>query len=372
MTWLRDALDDIAEQAPDVDLADRVFEGRGRRRRALTSVAAGVMVVVIVAGVMVGVRLLHRGEEPAPAVERKPPTRATQAYRLPCKEAEGMAEDCRGAGWRLVAGTEEYALDDALPGRNGPLAITGNGRVIAYYSLAAGTIVTRDLASGTVTAAPAKIPLAKMGSMAKLVISDDGRYVAFSKVPEFKDPAMLFDMAEQRTRLLPNRLHPIWISRDANRLVLASYSPKARLMTMTDLWSTSSMTARTDVTLNGYHQFGAASADGTTVVALRDARDRNNDCVPGDLVRLDARTGKVVSTVRNPRLPMDDHNVYLRTWLNRREILALAFPSPDCGAKGEAVTAYALDVRTGKTRELGAYKGDSFWTTAVPGIGGAP
>nr|WP_157554490.1 hypothetical protein [Herbidospora sakaeratensis] len=93
--------------------------------------------------------------------------------------------------------------------------------------------------------------------MAKLVISDDGRYVAFSKVPEFKDPAMLFDMAARRTRLLPNWLFPIWISRDANRLTLASYSPEARLMTMSDLWSTSSMTARTDVTLNGYHQFGA-------------------------------------------------------------------------------------------------------------------
>lgn len=376
MTWLSDALDDIAEQAPDVDLADRVIEARGRRRRTLTAVAAGVMVVVTVAGVMAGVRLLHRGEEPAPAVDL--PKRALgpviQAYRLPCKELEGLAEDCRGAGWRIVVGPDkrEYPLDDALPGRNGPLAITEDGWTITYYSLKAGTIVTRDMRDGTVTAAPAKIPLGKMGSMAKLVISDDGRYVAFSKVPEFKDPAMLFDMVKQRTRLLPNRLSPIWMSEGADRITLASYTTWPRLMTMANLWGTASASDQTEVKLDRHYSFSAAAADGTTIVALESNITENDNCVAGDLVHLDARTGKVLTTIRNPRLPMGDHNVYLRNWRSQREILALAFPNRTCGAKGAAIVAYALDVHTGKTRKLRTYKGDHFWTTAFPGVGGTP
>ncbi|WP_066373828.1 hypothetical protein [Herbidospora mongoliensis] len=376
MTWLSDALDDIAEQAPDVDLADRVIEARGRRRRTLTAVAAGVMVVVTVAGVVAGVRLLHRGEEPAPAIDIDPPKSAmgpaTQAYRLPCKELDGREPDCRGAGWRLVIGKREYELADALPGRNGPLAITENGWTIAYYSLKAGTIVTRDLRDGKVTAAPAKIPLNKMGSVAELVISDDGRYVAFSKVPEFKDPGMLFDMVAQRTRLLPNRVAPVWISEGADRVILATFSPRPRLITMADLWETASASDQTDITLNRPYYFGAAAVDGTTIVALEDNTTRQDNCVPGDLVHLEARTGKVLATIKNPHLPMQDRRVYLRNWRSQREILALAFPNPDCGSKGMAITAYALDVHTGKTRKLRTYKGDDFWSTAFPGIGGTP
>ncbi|WP_061293448.1 hypothetical protein [Herbidospora cretacea] len=378
MTWLSDALDDIAEQAPDVDLADRVIEARGRRRRTLTAVAAGVMVVATVAGVMAGVRLLHRGEEPAPAVDVDPPKRAlgpvVQGYRLPCKELEDLAEDCRGAGWRIVVGTDkkEYPLEDALPARNGPLAISENGWTIAYYSLKAGTVVTRDMRDGKVTAAPAKIPLAKMGSMAKLVISDDGRYVAFSKVPEFKDPAMLFDMVKQRTRLLPNRMAPIWMSEGADRMTLVSYTTRPQLMTMANLWGTASASDQTEVKLDRHYNFSAAAADGTTIVALETNMTRNDECVPGDLVHLDARTGKVLTTIRNPRLPMEDHNVYLRNWRSQREVLALAFPNRTCGAKGTAMVAYALDVHTGKTRKLRHYKGDQFWSTAFPGVGGTP
>ncbi|GAB1821008.1 hypothetical protein HerbRD11066_41720 [Herbidospora sp. RD11066] len=370
---MSDALDDIAAQAPDLDdLADRVIEVRGRRRRTLTAVAAGVMVVVTVVGVMAGIRLLHRGEEPVPAVD--PPKRAmgpaTHAYRLPCRELEGLAEDCRGAGWRMVAGGKEYPLDDALPGRNGPLAITENGWTIAYYSLDAGTIVTRDLRTGEITVAPEKVPLDKMGSMAKLVITGDGRYVALSKVPEFKDPAMLFDMVAQRTRLLPNRYAPIWISGNADRITLADYSPRSRLMTMTDLWGTASKP--TEVTLKRSYRFSAGAADGTTIVGLESNMTRTDNCVPGDLVHLDARTGKVLTTIGKPRLPMDDHNVYLRNWLSPREVVALAFPNPSCGSKATLITAYALDVRTGNTRKLRTFKGERFSSTAVPGIGGAP
>ncbi|MET9069281.1 SigE family RNA polymerase sigma factor [Streptosporangium sandarakinum] len=76
------------------------------------------------------------------------------------------------------------------PGRTGlrdsPLAISRDGWKIAYYSATEGTFQVRDPASGQKTTAATKVPKARPGSVSRLMLSDDGRFVAFSKAPDFK------------------------------------------------------------------------------------------------------------------------------------------------------------------------------------------
>ncbi|MFD2355623.1 hypothetical protein ACFSTC_49660 [Nonomuraea ferruginea] len=152
---------------------------------------------------------------------------------------------------------ETYHVPDALrslaPGRTGlrdsPLAISRDGRKIAYYSADEGTFQVRDLASGRKTTAAQKVPKSLLGSVSRLMLSDDGRFVAFSKVPDFKDPALLIDMRGGAVRELPNRWVPIGLSPDGATITLAEYSPRSRLRTISNLWPSSSKGDTTSVIL---------------------------------------------------------------------------------------------------------------------------
>ncbi|WP_030919468.1 hypothetical protein [Streptosporangium amethystogenes] len=392
MTWLRQVLDDIAEDSPRVDLAERTIRIHERRRRTVTALVAAVTVTVIVLGATAGARLLptERQDSSGTGGVADLPDRGvgplSHAYKTFCNPSEGTAPpDCRDGAWRVVTRAgRTYHVPDALTGFSSPLAISQDGRRIAYYAVKEGTFKVRELDSGGESAAPVKIPTAWLGSVSHLLMSDDGRFLAFTKRPPLKDPAMLIDMRERMTRPLPNGGNPIGISKDGDTVMLAEYSPKSRLQMMSHLWTTSTAGNQVAVTLPRAYKFGALAPDGETVVGLENRMTVNSKpCLTGALAHLDARTGKVRRKVTVSGLPTKTHNVSLRAWLNPREITVIAIPNPVCTGKRlpdaddapatttdppyVTVTAYALNVGTGKARRIGGYTAQDFFGLVLPG-----
>ncbi|MEU4516704.1 hypothetical protein AB0G05_45060 [Nonomuraea wenchangensis] len=396
MTWLRDALDDVAGNAPQVDLTERTIGIRKRRRRRTTSIVAAAAVVVVALGVTSAVRLQRAQPRPAvaPGTVTDLPARGvgplSHAFMTFCRPERGKAPaGCVNGGWRVVTrGGTTYRVAQALSGspsglRPSPLAISRDGRKIAYYDTEADTFAVRDLASGKVTTAPTKVPTAWLGSIAHLLLSDDGRFLAFTKRPPLKDPAMLFDLRERMARPLPNGWNPIGLSSDGNTITLAEYAPKTRLQTITRLWQTSTAGNSTTVNVAGDYLVGALGPDGYSVVAVERVEAGVKGCLRSgaDLVHLDRKTGKVLRKVPVRGLSMTANQVYLRGWTGPREVTALATPlvchERDDNAPGSsldppyvAFTAYAVNVETGAARKLATYTAQGFFQLVLPGFPG--
>ncbi|MEU6407668.1 hypothetical protein [Microbispora sp. NPDC046933] len=403
MTWLRDVLDDLADEAPHVDLAERTIAIHERRRQTAVSLIAAALVIVTALGATAAVRLLPAQPRPAanPGAVTDLPARGvgplSHAYKTFCLPESGRAPaGCRDGEWRVVTRTgRTYRVPQALPSldayrsvglRDSPLAISGDGRKIAYYGAREQTFVVRDLASGERLTAPAKIPEAWLGSVSHLLLSADGRFLAFTKNPALKDPAMIVDMRERMVRPLPNGWNPIGISDDGGTITLAQYSPKPRLRTMSRLWATSTAGNTTTADLPGSYFFSPLAPDGTTVMAIENLSTQTRPCRHGDLVRLDARTGKTLKTVPLRGLPADVSQISLRTWRGATEVTALTTSvrcrpaSKDDGpAEPEerrdppylTMTAYAVDVGTGRARKIATYTAQGFFEIVLPGPAGA-
>jgi hypothetical protein len=206
--------------------------------------------------------------------------------------------------------------------------------------------------------------------------------VAFTKSPRLKDPAMLFDMREGMVRPLPNGWNPIGLSADGDTITLAEYAPKSRLQTISHLWRTSTAGNARTVDVAGDYLVGGLGPDGETVVAVESVRVPGTGCTTTgpDLVRLN-RDGKVVRRVRVRGMPMTGNSVYLRSWTGPQEVIALAKPFV-CKDSGDydpvpsldppyvTFTAYAVNVETGKARELATYTAQSFFNLVLPGFPG--
>ncbi|MET7338859.1 hypothetical protein [Nonomuraea sp. NPDC005650] len=395
MTWLRDVLDDLADDAPQVDLTERTIGARERRRRRTVPIVATAAVVVTALIVTAVVRLLPSQPAPAtvPGTVTDLPARGVRplshAYMTFCEPEDGKAPPgCVDGGWRVVTRDGvTYRVAQALPGperglRTSPLAISRDGGKIAYYDAAAGTFAVRDLASGEVLTAPTRVPKVWLGSIAHLLLSDDGRFLAFTKRPPLKDPAMLFDMRERMVRPLPNGWNPIGLSPDGNTITLAEYAPKTRLQTIGRLWQTSTAGSANTVDVTGRYLVGGLGPDGRSIVAVESVDVPGTDCLrSGDaLVHLDRDTGKVLRRVPVRGLSMTKNDVHLRSWIGPREIIALAKPFV-CGdadtpktPRGDPpyvpFTAYAVDVRTGKARKLATYTAQDFFQLVLPGFPG--
>ncbi|GGP07163.1 hypothetical protein LDL08_09620 [Nonomuraea glycinis] len=399
MTWLRDVLVDLADDSPQVDLAERTIATHDRRRRTVMSQLAAAMIVVIALGVTAAVRLLPDGPQEA-AAQGDLPARGVEplshAYKIFCKPKKGKAQapsGCRDGRWRVVTRSgKAYYVTEALPslspGRSGlrdsPLAISRDGRKIAYYSAKERTFQVRDLASGEKTTAADKVPEGWLGSVSRLMLSDDGRFVAFSKVPDFKDPALLIDMRARVVRELPNRWVPIGLSQDGATITLAQYSPNSQLRTITNLWPSSSAGNSTSIILPKRYDFSPLAPDGKTVAVIENRSTAEKPCRHGDLALMDTLTGKKRKATAISGLPPDVSQISLRTWLSGDEVTALT-TSVRCRPSSEvpddepavvdppyqAMTAYALNVRTGKARKLATYKAQDFFGIVLPGPPGA-
>ncbi|MEU7749200.1 hypothetical protein [Nonomuraea sp. NPDC049158] len=393
MTWLRDALNDVADDAPQVDLTERTIRTRERRRRRTTPLVAAAAVIAAALAVTAAVRLLPAEPEVAtgPKAVSDLPARGVEplshAYMTFCRPESGeVPAGCVDGGWRVVTrGGRTYRVAQALRGAqsglvDSPLAISRDGRKIAYYDIGARTFAVRDLASGSVLTAPTKVPKPWLGSIPHLLLSDDGRFLAFTKDPPLKDPAMLFDMRERMARPLPNGWNPIGLSPDGGTITLAEYAPKTRLQTITRLWQTSTAGNAKTVDVTGHYLAGGLGPDGKTVIALEREEVPGTGCFRsgGDLVQLDRETGKVVRRVPVRGLSMTGNFVYLRGWNGPQEITALAQPlackkggdhdpAPTLDPPYGPFTAYAVNVKTGQARKLATYTAQDFFALVLPG-----
>ncbi|RVX47727.1 hypothetical protein EDD27_10675 [Nonomuraea polychroma] len=403
MTWLRNVLDELADETPQVDLAERTIRIRERRRRTAAWVVAAAAVVVTALGATAAVRVLPAGEPvPAadPATVNDLPARGvgplSHAYKTFCRPQDGkVPPGCVDGGWRVVTRDgKTYRVAQALPSlspyrgaglRDSPLAISRDGRKIAYYGAAHRTFVVRDLASGAEQVAPTRVSENWLGSISHLLLSDDGRFLAFAKNPPLTDPAMLIDLQERMVRPLPNGWNPIGLSADGGTITLAQYSPKSRLQTLTRLWTTSTAGNGRTVNLPKHSLVGPLSPNGKDLFALKSVRVPGMNCGRSgdDLVRLDPETGKVLRTVPISGLSMTSNFVYLRGWVNSTEITALASPFK-CANEETAddlvesrldpsftpFTAYAVNVKTGKARKLATYTAQDHFYLVIPGFPG--
>ncbi|MEO3853878.1 hypothetical protein [Acrocarpospora sp. B8E8] len=407
MTWLRGVLADIADDSPHVDLADEAIRIYERRRRTGAALIAAATVAVIVLGATATVRLLPGGSEKdqvsTPGRVENLPAKGvgplSHAYRTFCNPITGKAPgDCRVGAWRVVTTAgQTYHLDQALPAINyhdgvsgigdSKVAISADGGKIAYYAPKVGTFQVRDLASGQLTTAPVKIPRAWLGSIMSLLLSADGRFLAFTKNPALDDPAMLLDMREGMVRPLPNGWTPVGLTADGDTMTMVDYSPKARLQTMTRLWKTATAGNSSTVSLPKNYRFSPLAPGGTMIAAMENRVTQSDSCVPTPLVQMDAKTGRILRKVEVRGLPMDTHNISLRTWLSPTEVTALAEPNQFCRTGKpsvpdgpnprpdppyETVTSYALNVQTGQARKLPAtYRVQELFGLVLPGAPGA-
>ncbi|MFI6920655.1 hypothetical protein ACIBIZ_11950 [Nonomuraea spiralis] len=391
MTWLRDVLVDLAAESPQVDLAERTIATREHRRRTAVSLLAAAMVVVTALGGTLAVRLMPQAPAPATSGKDDLPARGvgplSHAYKTYCGPGgEKGSSRCQEGEWRVVTrGGRTYRVPEALPSRtmqDSPLAISRDGRRIAYYAAKEGTFQVRDLDSGTKTTASMKLPPKTwLYSITRLMLSDDGRYLAFSKVPEFKQPALLFDMKDRVVRELPARYVPIGLSPDGATITLAEYSPNSQLRTISNLWPPTSQGDSTAVILPQHYIFSPLAPDGRTVAAVEDLSTMEKPCKTGAFVLLDPLTGKKRKTVPIRGLSPGVSQIYLRTWRSADEVTALttsvrcrpssAAPDDAVAPPYETFTAYALNIRTGEARKLTTYRAHDIFGIAMPGAPGA-
>ena len=72
--------------------------------------------------------------------------------------------------------------------RDVPVAISRDGRMLAYYSRAAQAHVVRDLVGGAEVTSPVKVEEDRIGVGSMLALSDDGRYLVFDPREGSKEP----------------------------------------------------------------------------------------------------------------------------------------------------------------------------------------
>lgn len=361
MTRLRDTLDGIADEAPPVDfshLAERAVAGRRRRRYVMTAVAALATAAVVSAGATIvtlpGVTG-HRaatshqgtGAGTAPVLPDGKVGSLSHAYRTPCVIDEDI--DCSAVEWRVVtrSGTT-YRVPQALPRTERddtgvPVAISRDGRMLAYYSRQDRAFEVRDLGSGSVVTSTVTVEEKDIGVGAMLVVSDDGRHVIFDSREGSKWPGVLIDMRTGRKSVLDGRYEPVSIRNGVAELIR---------YVKTDLWLMPVGGGGRPVRFEGtFIQPSEVAPDGRTVAAVRWRRPVKNQKkqVPA-VTLLDTRTGQVVRQVRIRGLQADADIENTSVWVSGHEVTVVV------GGKG-GISTYAVDVRSGQARNLARYPG---------------
>ncbi|RSN14424.1 hypothetical protein DMB42_07910 [Nonomuraea sp. WAC 01424] len=375
MTRLRDALDGIAEEAPPADLAELAelaVTGYRRRRRATATLAA-VATVAVLTGVTATVLLAmpRRMESAAAQSPAAVPTLPagqvgvlSHAYRPGCRppKKKGGPPDCPAAEWLVVTRDGvTYRMPQALAETKRskvPVAISRDGRMLAYYSREAGAHVVRDMVTGAETVSPVAVPEERIGRGSMLVVSDDGRYVAFDPREGTKDPGLLIDMRTGRTVSVPGVYEPVSIKDGVAELVR---------YIKTDLLLMPVTGGGRPVRFDGvFIMFSELAPDGRTVAAFEfpDKGKGTPEYATRRLTLLDARSGRILRKVAVKGLPKGAGIHGTTIWQSPSEVTLLV-------QRGQAVRAYAVDVRTGGTRLVTEYSEAGKSGGAVPGAAGS-
>ncbi|MGW5160978.1 hypothetical protein ACWEPN_36390 [Nonomuraea wenchangensis] len=347
MSRLRAALEELAQEAPDVasttDLAALAVANHQRHRRNITMATAFFTTVALVGAVTAGVTLTGSGQA-APATSSVPDLPSgkvgelSHAYLTRCEVDESQTPpslDCSEVEWRVVTRTgRTYRVPQALATTAGdprpPVAISRDGRMFAYYSRKEGAHVVRDLVAGTQVVSRAKVKESQIGRGSMLVVSEDGRHLAFDPREGSKYPGLLIDVRTGATTTLNGKYEAIGIK---NGLVeLIRYRK-------TDLWLMPVTGGGKPVRFPGtYIMFSEPAADGRTVAAIE------FDEMPKKKVTLlDAKTGRVVRKVTVKGVPARTQPDSVRIWASASELVL------DYQVKTE-LRSYALNVYTGRTR----------------------
>lgn len=399
MARLHDALHDLADKAPLVDLTGGVLVRARRRRRAqlfaVPAVAACVAAIVAV-GVLAGGQpavgpaltqlkdlpkdVLNTGALPGPLPSgRVEPVKF--AYLDGCKRQAHLEPGVGECGqWRLVGRSgKQWRLADALAsppvvsdsggsdtssGGQGPLEISDDGRRIAYYRPADEHFVVRDLLSGDVTVIAQRVPLSSLQDTATLIFSGNGQRLAISFATAEPGHALMADTDTGAVHELPG-YWVVGLGNDASTVTLIE--PKNGRMTLLLTGPDGILRDRVpldpDVHLSGVGNLVAP--DGHTLLTLPGAGKDHPTPVPTpeslDTVKLvDVRTGKVVGT-RRFRLPENSELAHIERWVGKSTIV-IAVPSHDAPTRtvGNLFIMedrrYLTDLSTGRNRVFGTIK----------------
>ncbi|SEM33354.1 hypothetical protein [Nonomuraea pusilla] len=366
-TRLRRALDGIADEAPPVDLsdlADRIVTRRPRPRRWLPALAAaGVALVVGAAAGTVtlvlppapGARPAASATGPLPDLPAGAVGPLRYAYLTQCTVEKNPEQtlDCSAVEWQVVTQDgKRYRVPQALAlagNRRIPLAISRDGRRLAYYSRQAGAHVVRDLATGAETVSPVKIEERRIGIGSMLAVSDDGRHLVFDPREGTKDPGTLIDVRTGRTVPVPGRYEVVTVKDGVAELV-RYVRTDLRLMPVTG------RPGRTVRFGGAFIFFSELAPDGRTVAAVEHA-----ELAKRRITLLDTRTGRKLREVAVTGLPREGAIGGTGLWRSGTELTLLV-------EDRDGMSGYAVDVTTGRARRVTAYPGATAGLTALPGL----
>ncbi|WP_431894824.1 hypothetical protein [Nonomuraea sp. bgisy101] len=367
MTRLREALNDIADEAPLVSLADLAIAGHRRRRR--TTLALAAIAAVAVLGVTTAAVALREPPGPRGDDTATPQDVATvpdlpdgkvgplsHAYRTPCViDTKRRRADCSAVEWRVVTRTgTTYRVPQALVRTTReshvPVAISRDGRLLAYYSRQAQAHVVRDLMTGTEQTSSVTVKEERIGPGSMLVVSDDGRHVVFDPREGSKEPGMLIDMRTGRTVPVQGTYETVSVKDGVAALVR---------YVKTDLWLMPVTGGGRPVRFDGaFIFFSELAPDGRTVAAFE-----FQDIKKPRLSLLDATTGRTLRKVAVRGLPKDGGVSNTSLWHSQSEVTIVYLTREFAGT-------YAVDVNTGQSRPLARYPAKGMYTT-LPGVAGS-
>ncbi|MET8049641.1 hypothetical protein ABZU75_18785 [Streptosporangium sp. NPDC005286] len=378
MNLLRDELHRIANEAPQIDLAERALKGAKHRRAITLALAVATAVAVLTGGMVTVVNGGPHGERPivltpvpevAPVLPKKDVGPLARAYTYFCPPPTIDDTDCADGQWRVVTTSGvTYELTAALGLENtnkkvllGPVAITQNGRRIAYYSEKQQTFEVRDLRSGRIWKAPLTISKNGLAGENFLRLSPNGLHLIYTNFGGRSKPySVLIDMAEGKTTTLNGDWFPVSVGDGGSPITLVRpYDRTTRIRVL----------GNEPITIKDFtYRFSALGPDGRTLARIGSTRGRDAKPTPERLrtiVTIDAISGR-----ENPEVPVQGIleeliPSHLGGWVSDTEVTLLAVPEfPGSGTP----TLYALDVHTGRTRQLRTF--DSEITGVLPGLVG--
>ncbi|MDF2710753.1 MAG: hypothetical protein K0R62_6405 [Nonomuraea muscovyensis] len=388
MTGFRDELHLLARQAPAVDLAERALRGARRRRRIgvygsalATLVAVALSATVLTGGLLGGAdegTISGRATDVLPASGVDPLAYAYydmcgRRWRLGENTRDFAGEDC--VQWRVVTRTgQNFRMPEALSfytdqtrqnymNTAAPVAITPDGRRIAYYSEKDQRFAVRDLESGEVRSAPQTVTRATMVAHGGLLrLSPDGRYLGLNG---FGGLDAVVDMDTGRVTEIPVGWHVHSVAAGGSPVVLVNEHGRYALL--------ADGQARPFTAEDVAQQVSDLAPDGRRVAYLTGGRpgltaggvqkSRPDDTI----VTVDATTGRTLSTVKLRAMSGNFRIWRIGGWHSPTEVVVSEIvhnwswiDSRTGGpAKGRVPvlgeTAYALDVRTGVVRKLHTY-----------------
>jgi hypothetical protein len=361
MRTLREDLHALAAQAPGVDLADRAV-GRARKRRAarLTAVTAAA-VCLITAGTALVVQQVRPHQAP---IVLTPPE--TKAMPLPAKGVGPVehvyqtsclppAADACEPEWRIV--TRDGGTYAFTPGP-GPIAVTADGRRIAYYSAERQAILVRDLAGGKVWTSPLKQPEEDFDVEFALRLSPGGLRFVVSGWGGRREPNKLVDVERGTVTELPRGWWPVSVADGTGPVVLAKpYDDRTRVRVL----------GHDPITIGEFtYDFSALSPDGLTLARLGQDFDRDRRPMlrkDGTIVMFDPVRGGAERRVPISGIPEGLVLSRLGGWLNPNEVTLLAVA--ESARVSHPSMVYAVDMRTGRAREQFALRDGKY---VVPGL----